>query len=75
MLKIDTESSLPPLSQPWARSIAVGRGYELLRADLLEHLRAAVKAFGYRYCRFHGIFHDDVAVVRRKADGDDAIRR
>lgn len=74
MLKIDLSSSLPAFVQPWSRSIAVGRGYELLRADLLDHLRGAVKEFGYRYCRFHGIFHDDVAVVRRRPDGSLAFQ-
>lgn len=74
MLTIDPSSSLPPFSHPWSRSIAVGRGYELLRADLLDHLRGAVKAFGYRYCRFHGIFHDDLAVVRRRTDGSLAFQ-
>ena len=74
MLQIDPSVSLPPFSQPWSKSIAVGRGYELLRADLLEHLRGAVKVMGYRYCRFHGIFHDDVAVVRRRPDGSLAFQ-
>jgi len=57
------------LRMPWRNAIAVGRGYEQLRADVLEHLRLVQRAIGYRYCRFHGIFHDDVRVVRRRPDG------
>ena len=50
-------------------SIAVGSAYELLRNDLLEHLRIIQDELHFEYCRFHGLFHDDMAVVRRDADG------
>jgi xylan 1,4-beta-xylosidase len=58
-----------PYCHPWKRSIAMGRAYELLREDALSHLRATQKVMGYQHCRFHGIFHDDMAVVRRGSDG------
>lgn len=58
-----------PLRMPWKQGITVGRAYELLRSDLIEHLRVVQRAVGYRYCRFHGVFHDDMDVVRRDADG------
>lgn len=58
-----------PLRMPWKQGITVGRAYELLRADLLDHLRLVQRVVGYRYCRFHGVFHDDMDVVRRDAGG------
>src|ERR1017187_3403406 len=58
-----TSSNLPPLRMPWKNCIAVGRAYELLRRDLLEHLAKVQREIGFRYCRFHGIFHDDMEVV------------
>jgi xylan 1,4-beta-xylosidase len=67
-----TIESNPPekfLHMPWRNCIAVGRGYELLRKDLFDHLRILQRDIGYNYCRFHGIFHDDVAVVVRRPDG------
>ena len=63
------ETTLGPLRQPWKRGIAVGRAYELLRADLLEHLAYLQREIGYEYCRFHALFHDDMGVVTRDADG------
>jgi xylan 1,4-beta-xylosidase len=56
------------LQMPWRNCIAVGRAQNLLRADCLEHLATAQKVMGYRYCRFHAIFDDDMAVVVRNPD-------
>lgn len=53
------------LTMPWRNCIAVGRANNLLRTDLLEHLAYAQKVMGYRYCRFHAIFDDEMDVVRR----------
>jgi beta-xylosidase len=64
-----TSSNLPPLRMPWKNCIAVGRAYELLRQDLLEHLAKVQREISFRYCRFHGIFHDDMEVVVRRPDG------
>ena len=54
--------------KPWKNAIAIGRAFELLRDDALTHLRMVQQAIGYRYCRFHGLFHDEMAVVARAAD-------
>lgn len=58
-----------PLHMPWRRSIAMGRAYELLREDAVSHLRLARERIGFEYCRFHGLFHDDMAVAVRDANG------
>ena len=62
------------LRKPWKNAIAIGRAYELLRQDVLDHLRLVQRTIGYRYCRFHGLFHDEMAVVGRRADGSLAFR-
>jgi len=62
------------LRKPWKNAIAVGRAYELLRQDTLDHLRFVQRSIGYRYCRFHGLFHDEMAVVARREDGSLAFR-
>ncbi|MGJ3242436.1 MAG: GH39 family glycosyl hydrolase [Opitutales bacterium] len=59
----------PPFRAPWQRCVAVGRAYELLRADVLEHVAEAQAAIGWTHCRFHGLFHDDMNVVQRAPDG------
>jgi len=74
LLQPSSSADLPPLNHPWTRCITVGRGYELLRADLQEHLRFLQKEFGYRYIRFHASFHDDVHVVERLPSGEIVYR-
>ena len=39
-----------------------------MRADILEHLARIQKDIGFRYCRFHAIFDDDMGVVLRNPD-------
>jgi xylan 1,4-beta-xylosidase len=63
-----------PLQKPWKSAIATGHAALLLRADLQQQLAALQRDIGYRYCRFHGIFHDDMAVVARRKDGSLAFR-
>lgn len=62
------------LNMPWRNAITVGRAHNLLRADALEHLAYAQKAMGYKYCRFHAIFDDDMGVVVRRKDSTLAYR-
>lgn len=69
MIRLDPYRLSAPLAQPWKNCIAVGRAYDLVRADHLEHLRWLQREVGFRSCRFHAVFHDDMAVVRRLADG------
>jgi len=69
MPTIDSQVLHPPLRRPWKNGIAVGRAYDLTRADLLAHLAWLQREVGFRTCRFHAVFHDDMAVVRRRRDG------
>ena len=50
-------------------TVAIGRAYELLRHDLMEQLAEMQKDMHFRYCRCHGLFHEDMAVAIRKPDG------
>jgi xylan 1,4-beta-xylosidase len=74
---INTVTGAPPSAQlrkPWKKAIATGYAPLLLREDLQSHLAILQREIGYRYCRFHGIFHDDMAVVARRKDGSLAFR-
>lgn len=53
----------------WNVCVGAGRANEGLRASWLEHLQIAVAACGFRYVRFHGLFHDDMFVYREEPDG------
>jgi xylan 1,4-beta-xylosidase len=55
------ESVLPHV---WARCVGAGRANEALRADWQQQFAEAVDACGFRYIRFHGVFHDDMFVYR-----------
>ena len=58
-----------PLAHFWNLCVGAGRANEGLRADWQRQLRQAVAACGFRYLRFHGLFHDDMFVYREDADG------
>jgi xylan 1,4-beta-xylosidase len=73
-IRINPARKLPPLRHPWSHCITVGRGYELLRADLQAHLRFLQQEFGYRHIRFHASFHDDVSVVQKLPSGEIVYR-
>ena len=57
------------LKMPWRELITVGRAADLLRKDLIDHLAYLQRQIGYRRCRFHALFHDDMGVVTRDGDG------
>ncbi len=69
MITLSSEPVASPLRRPWKNGIAVGRAYDLTRSDLLAHLAWLQREVGFRTCRFHAVFHDDMAVVRRQKDG------
>jgi xylan 1,4-beta-xylosidase len=50
----------------WNVCVGAGRAQEGLRANWLEHLDMAVEECGFRYLRFHGLFHDDMCVYREE---------
>ncbi len=65
ILRFEIPSEIRQLKMPWRNCIAVGRAQNLLRADLQEQMIYAQKIMGYRYCRFHAIFDDELNVVNR----------
>lgn len=58
------KSAAKALRHFWSVCVGAGRANEGLRANWLEHLSLAVDQCGFRYCRFHGLFHDDMFVYR-----------
>lgn len=53
-----------PLPHFWNVCVGAGRAAEGLRAAWLEQLKLAHDNCGFRYVRFHGLFHDDMFVYR-----------
>lgn len=52
----------------YQKCITFDRACEGLRADFQEQLIEMQKEIGFEYVRFHGIFHDDMAVYK-EVDG------
>ncbi|MEU6414697.1 beta-xylosidase [Microbispora sp. NPDC046933] len=60
------ESAFPHV---WSRCVGAGRANEALRADWQRQFAEVVAACGFRYVRFHGVFHDDMFVYRESYGG------
>lgn len=46
----------------WSQVVGAGRANEGLRFDWQMHLKLASASCGFRYVRFHGLYHDDMHV-------------
>lgn len=57
------------LNRYFNHCIGAGRANELLRFTAMEQLEQTVQECGFRYIRFHGIFHEDMGVCTRDDDG------
>lgn len=53
----------------WKTCVGAGRANEGLRAAFQKHLSLVQEEIGFSYLRFHGLFHDDMFVMRRAEDG------
>ena len=67
-LKADARQPSARMDHFWSRCVGAGRACEGLRASWQEQLRKAVADCGFKYIRFHGLFHDDMFVYR-EVDG------
>jgi xylan 1,4-beta-xylosidase len=65
-LKADSRDPGKPLVHFWSTTVGAGRANEGLRASWQEHLRLAASVAGFRYVRFHGLFHDDMFVYQEQ---------
>jgi xylan 1,4-beta-xylosidase len=67
--QINTNKSGTLFEHYWSKCVSAGRANEGLRASWLEQLNMVHKACGFKYVRFHGIFHDDMFVYTTNDDG------
>lgn len=66
-LKADAKDPGKPLAHFWSHTVGAGRANEGLRASWQEQLRLAASMDGFRYVRFHGLFHDDMFVYQEES--------
>ncbi len=63
-LAADARAPGQALNHFWSLCVGAGRANEGLRASWLEQLKVVHDECGFRYVRFHGLFHDDMFVYR-----------
>lgn len=63
-INIDFNSDGEKFEHFWSKCVGAGRANEALRAGWLEQLQFVQENCGFQYCRFHGLFHEDMYVVR-----------
>jgi xylan 1,4-beta-xylosidase len=63
-IKLSAQSQGKALHRHWQTCVGAGRANEGLRAGWQEQLKVVVNGCGFRYIRFHGLFHDDMFVYR-----------
>lgn len=57
----------------YSKCITFGRAAEGLRADFQEQLKELQSEIGFEYIRFHGLFHDDMAVYDEDENGNPVL--
>lgn len=57
------------LNRYFNHTVGAGRAGEIMRYTAALQLKETVKECGFRYIRFHGIFHEDMAVCLTDTDG------
>ena len=68
-LYIDVKEEKGKLNRYFTKSIGAGRAAEVMRYSAFEQLKMIQRTCPFEYIRFHGIFHEEMNVVKRNADG------
>lgn len=67
---IDVHAAVTPFPHYWEQMFGSGRANLTLRESYRNDLRQVRKITGFRYVRFHAIFHDENGVYSEDAQGD-----
>jgi xylan 1,4-beta-xylosidase len=65
LIHVDLAKAGKPLDRSFNFSVGADYAGTLVRPDSLAQLKVAVDELGFRYIRFHSIFHDDLGTVKR----------
>lgn len=70
VFQIDTSAKMTKIQKHWNFCIGSCHAATALREDCRRDLKKCRDAFGVRYLRFHGIFNDDMSVLRKSLLGE-----
>lgn len=68
--QFDLNSAKNPLDRYWELCVGSCHAATALRADYREMLTRCRRELGFRYLRFHGLFDDDMSVVKKPLFSD-----
>jgi len=68
-IELDYTSVQGPRNTCYRSCVGAGHAALGLRADYQQHLRIVRAECGFERLRFHGLFHEDLAVYRKQPDG------
>src|SRR5688500_7122584 len=63
-IEVDAQAAGQPFDRSFNLSVGADYPGTLIRPDSLAQLRTSVDEHGFRYIRFHAIFHDDLGTVK-----------
>ncbi len=66
VIDVDVSKAGAPLDDAWRLSVGADYPGTTIRPDSLKQLGVATKELGFRYLRFHAIFHDALGTVKRQ---------
>lgn len=69
-IEVNLEKTDKKNSRSYSFCVGGGRAYETLLAENQRHLKIAHDDCGFRYLRFHGLLHDDMAVYHEDRNGN-----
>lgn len=67
---LDAESATVKTDEYWKFCIGSCHAATALREDYRQMLRQCRQELGFRYLRFHGLFQDDMSVLRKSLTGE-----
>jgi xylan 1,4-beta-xylosidase len=70
---VDFNSSVKLLEKYWNLCVGSCHATTALREDYRRQLEQCQREIGFRYLRFHGLFDDDMSVVRQNPGSDELI--
>ena len=66
---VDQNAPKTKFDHYWEKCVGACHAYTALREDYRMMLRKAKKDLGFQYVRFHGLFNDQMSVVREVEPG------
>lgn len=70
---LDVQGPARPIERYWEHCVGSCHAATALREDYRAQLLKCHRELGFRYVRFHGLFDDDMSVVKKSRHGDELV--